>query len=491
MKKIKLFKKLAFVALATLIVTSCNKAPVPSNDASGPQEVTFSSPQVSKTGTKESKAFKDDTQVSYASIVINGTTYTPAVYYIDGVAYTQAIKLDPGTYTVTQFILMNDNQTPDDTSDDIMVSAAPETGSQYAGFVNHPLPFDFTVAPFVKNEIDIEILQFTAQEYSDFGFDWFTMSQVTVREQLFFGDISVKHPSDYAGSLYEHQSNGLQVDMPAIFKIDVYRNDVFLISYNNESYFGEGHPLHVAYPDADNSTDHFKFVLSILVKSGTSFVYKEFHTWTFDDDALIPNGGDGVVDFVLGNSNSNSPDLLLPPYQNLPASCSYKITGAWGPGSLGSYVDAELGSVGNGYDFSNGTFPSWCGDKDYEINVGHLYSMDVYSSLYPDQMPAFAAANADNWARVNWLFNHRDNYSGSTWGEVQGAIWIIMNNWTGPSTQGVLYDATSQQMASDAQSHTDFTPLPGGWAAVVFIPQGTDPNQGTPDIQTMFIQVDP
>jgi len=55
----------------------------------------------------------------------------------------------------------------------------------------------------------------------------------------------------------------------------------------------------------------------------------------------------------------------------------------------------------------------------------------------------------------------------------------------------VLYDAMSQQMASDSQSHTDFTPLPGGWAAVVFIPQGTDPNQGTPDIQTMFIQVDP
>ena len=489
MKKTRLLKKFAFVVLAALIASSCNKAPTPASDTSAPQDVTFSSPQVSKSGTKSSAAFKDDLQISYASIVISGTTYTPAVYYIDGVAYTQAIKLAPGTYTVTEFLMMNDNQTPDDTSDDIIVSAAPDANSTYAGFVNHPLPFDFTVAAFQKNEIDIEILQFTAQEYTEFGFDWFTMSQVTVREQLFFGDISVKHPSDYAGSLYEGQSNGLQVDMPAIFKIDVYRNDAFLISYNNESFLGEGQPLHVAYTDADNSTDHFKFVLSILVKSGTDFVYKEFHTWTFDDDALIPNGGDGVVDFVLGNSNSTSPDLLLPPYQNLPVSCTYKITGRVAPGSMGSYVDAKLSNVGAGFDFANGTFASWCGDKEYHINKDS-YDMDVYSSLYPDQMPAFAA-HADKWARVNWIFNHLDNYTGHTWGEVQGAIWIVMNDWTGPSEGGVLYDAVSQQMASDSESHTDFTPLPGGWAAVVFVPQGTDAEAGTPDIQTMFIQVDP
>lgn len=491
MKKISLFKKLAFVALAAFIAASCNKAPTPANDTSTPQDVTFSSPQVSKSGTKSSAAFKDNLQISYASIVINGTTYTPAVYYIDGVAYTQAIKLVPGTYTVTQFLMMNDNQTPDDPSDDVIVSAAPDANSTYANFVNHPLPFDFTVAPFEKNEIDIEILLFTPQEYTEFGFDWFTMSQVTIREQLFFGDISVKHPADYAGSLYENQSNGLQVDMPAIFKIDVYRNGAFLISYNNESFLGEGDVLHVAYPDADNSVDHFKFELFILVKSGTSFEYKKFHTWEFDDAQTIPAGSDGVVDFVLGNSNTTTPDLLLPPYQNLPVSCSYKITGGYAPGSMGSYVDAELGSVGAGFDIANGTFASWCGDKDYHINVGHLYSMDVYSSLYPDQMPAFAAAQADNWARVNWIFNHLDNYTGYTWGEVQGAIWIVMNGWTGPSDGGVLYDAMSQQMASDSQSHTDFTPLPGGWAAVVFIPQGTDANQGTPDIQTMFIQVDP
>lgn len=84
------------------------------------------------------------------------------------------------------------------------------------------------------------------------------------------------------------------------------------------------------------------------------------------------------------------------------------------------------------------------------INLGHVYTMGVYSSLYPDQMPAFTAY-ADKWARVNWLFNHLDNYPGHTWGEVQGAIWIIMDNWNGNAHSGVpTADAMTHQMANDS-----------------------------------------
>jgi len=500
MKKTKLLRMFAIAALTALAATSCNKAPAPvnNNDASKPQEVTFSSAQMTKgsnkdglINAKDALANADANKANYADIVINGTTYTPSVYYLNSIAYTQAIKLAPGTYTISKFMLMDDNGTPNDNSDDNIVSAAPEAGSPYAAFVSHPLDYTFNVTAFEKSEIPIEVLKFTAQEYTDFGFDWFTMTQTTVREQLFFGDISVKHPSDYAGSLYAQQTNGLQVDMPAIFKIKVYRNGVFLISYNNEANFGEGEPLHVAYPDAENTTDHFRFDLYIYVKNGTNFVYKLFHSWEFTDAQKIDAGTDGIVDFVLGNSNYANPDLLLPPYQNLPATITYKIIGSYAPGSLGGYVDAEIGSVGSGFDFSNGTFSSWCSDHNYTINANHTYNMDVYSSLYPDQMPAFTAY-ADKWARVNWLFNHLDNYPGHTWGEVQGAIWIIMDSWNGVAHGGVpAADAMTQQMANDSQSHTDFTPLPGGWAAVVFVPEGTDPNQGTPDIQTMFIQVDP
>lgn len=497
MKNVKLLPKLVLMGLVLYGLASCTKQQDYPSPDQGLQDVTFASPEATKPGLKATAQLKsgndlnDIGDISYASIIIDGVTYTPAVYYLEGIAYTQAIKLESGVYNVTQFLMMNDNGTPANTADDIIVSATPEAGSEYAAYVNNPTPFQMTVTAFEKNEIDVEILQFESHEFTDFGFNWFTFTQVTVREQLFFGDISAKHPSDYIGSLYENQANGLQVDMPAIFKIDVYRNDVFIDSYNNESYFGEGAPLHVTYPDQDNAADAFRFELSILVKIGDSFGYKHFHTWTFQDDELITAGSDGIVDFVLGNSNATAPDLLLPPYQNLPVSVSYTITGATAPGSQGGYVDATLAGVGNGYDFGNGTFASWCADNNVTIYVNQTYGMDVYSSLYPTALPAFTAY-ADKWARINWLFNNLDLYPNSNWGEVQGAIWLIMGNWNGQAASGVpAANAAAYQMASDSQLHTDFSPLPGGWAAVVFVPTGTDPNQGTANVQTMFIQVDP
>ena len=487
MKKLLFTKSFLFIALIAFFAVSCNKK----DDTVDPNqevEVKFTSTEMPKGGTKSSNA---DATADYASIVINGTTYTPAVYYLDGVAYTQGIKLPVGDYTVTQFLMMSDNNTPDDMTDDSIVSAAPEAGSQYANFVTNALDIQFHVDAFQKNEIPIEVLQFTSQEFEAFGFDWFTMTQTTVREQLFFGDISMKHPDDYAGSLYEQQANGLQVDMPAIFKIKVYKNGAFVEEYSNESFLGEGDVLHVAYPDGDNTTDNFKFDLYIYVKIGTGFGYKYFHSWEFTDDELIDNGGDGVVDFVLGNAIATTPDLLLAPYMNLPETCTYTITGSYAPGSMGGYVDATLDNVGNGYDFTNGVYASWCADEETSINVGTTYNMDVYSSLYPDALPAFTAYG-EKWARVNWIFNHLDYYPGYTWGELQGAIWKIMNNWNGVATGGVPdADAVVDQMVTDSQSHTDFTPLPGGWAAVIFVPEGTDPNAANPTLQTMFVQVDP
>jgi len=495
MKRLQLLSKIVITGLVLFGLSSCNKTSDFPAAEQGLQNVTFSSPEVTKpdlkAGLKSGKDLNVNGDISYASITIDGVIYTPAVYFIDGVAYTQAIKLEPGAYTITKFVMMSDNNTPDNLTDDVIVSATPESGSALANYVQSPTPFNMDVIAFEKNEINVEILQFTAQEYADFGFNWFTLSQTTVREQLFFGDISAKHPNDYIGSLYEGQVNGLQVDMPAIFKIEAYRDDVLIQTFDNESYLGEGDVLHVTYPDVDNETNQFRFELFIYVKIGNTFGYKHFHTWEFTDDETIPAGDDSVVDFVLGNSNFTAPDLLLPPYQNLPASCDYKIVGDFGPGSLGGYVDAQITGFGNGYDFGTGTFASWCADKDVTINAGQNYSMDVYSSLYPDALPAFTAYG-EKWAKVNWLFNNSDLYPTSTWGDVQGAIWIIMNDWNGQAANGVpAATATTHQMANDANSHGNFSPLPGGWAAVIFVPAGTDPEQGTANVQTVFIQVDP
>ena len=64
--------------------------------------------------------------------------------------------------------------------------------------------------------------------------------------------------------------------------------------------------------DVMNHPDNFEFKLFVLVRQGTEFNYVHFHSWTFMDDEIITNGGDGLVDFVLGNCLPNA-DLILSP----------------------------------------------------------------------------------------------------------------------------------------------------------------------------------
>ncbi len=478
-------KKLALISvLIAAVLFGCKK------EETGPatQDVVFTPKKMTKDGLKSSNSQTAD----YAKVVINGTTYYPEVFYLNGNTYTQSIKLPVGTYTISEFLLMDDNNTPDDMSDDIILEATPMAGSTYADFVTNPLTFDFTVEAFKKAEIQIEVLDFEAANYQEFGFVWFNAQENTVREQLFFGDLCVKHPDDYAGSLYANQTNGVQIDMPAIFRIDVYQNGTFFKSYNNEyhsdgsGWYGEGAPLHVLYNDRDGETDNFEFKLYILVADGNSFSYKLFHTWTFSDDQTISAGSDGVVDFVLGNCQLTDADLELPPYMNLPQTLTYTITNV--PAASGEgYFDADIQGVGAGYDIQNGTWPAYCGDYATLINSGTTYTMDVYSSLYPDDIPAFPHTNKDNYDKVNWLINHLDNYPTHTWSDIQAFIWKMVTDWDG-NNSGLVGNwadhPVAQTMYADAMANgTGFEPLPGQYAMVV-LAQGTT-------IQLQIILVDP
>jgi len=480
MKKIVLFTLLIATALF-----SCKKE----NTAPVNQEVVFTAKTMSTGGLKSTNSQTAD----YAKVTISGTTYYPKVFYLDGNTYTQSIKLPVGVYSVTEFMLMDDNGTPNDMSDDNILKATPMAGSNYADFVSTPLNINFTVEAFKKAEIQIEVLEFVSTDYDDFGFTWFNAQENTVREQLFFGDLCVKHPADYNGSLYANQSNGVQIDMPAIFRIDVYQNGTFFKSYNNEyhadgsNWFGEGSPLHVLYNDRDNEVDTFEFKLYILVVDGSDFHYKYFHTWTFTDDNMIPAGSDGVVDFVLGNCQVTDADLVLPPYMNLPATLTYTITHVPAQSGLG-YFDAEIQNVPAGYDITNGTWPAFCGDYATLIHVHTSYTMDVYSSLYPDNIPQFPHTNKNNFDKVNWLINHLDNYPTHTWSDVQAFIWKMVTDWDG--SNGHLVGSWSshpvaQAMYADAMANgVGYQPLPGQYALVVL--SGTNNA-----IQLQIILVDP
>jgi len=471
-------KKLFYLFLMVgLIAVSCDKA----EDLPTEQDVVFKA----ATATTGFKADDDcDNDVAhYALIEIDGETLKVDVFYLEGIIYTNTIKLSPGTHEIQNFVLQNDNGTPDDDSDDTIVKATPLTGSTYAEFVQNSLPFNFDVDAFYKAEINIEILCFEAADITDFGFAWFAVDQITVRELCFFGDFCTKYYEDYAGSLYELQTGGLRHDMPAIFKIDVYKNDEFLISYNNEEWFGEGAALCVQYPDFDNVTDNFEFVLSILVKAGMNFEYKEFHTFTTTDDGTLANiGSDNVLDFVLGSCVPDA-DLILPPYMNLPISATIE-TGSVVPGSLGTYFDVTLSDIGLGYDIQNGLYGIFCADNTTGISLNTTYGMNIYSSLYPEFVPDAFNIQKDILDNINWLGNNLYRYDGYTWEDIQDAVWMMMGQITTSSTP------FATQMTADALAYGDgYLPPVGGWAAVLFIDPSADDNDRV--LQILFILVDP
>ncbi len=287
------------------VTISCNKTP----EVPEVQDVVFQA-STNTTGFKSSSC--DNPIANFALIEIDGTTHQVDVFYLDNKIYTNTLKLTPGSHTIDMFVLVNDGGTPDNPTNDIIVNASPIDGYEFANFVSHPMPLDFTVDPFYKAEIPIELLCYEPADYEEFGFTWFSVEEIVVREFCFFGDICIDNYMTYTGSQYENQRNGLQHDMPAIFKIDVIRNGELLITYDNDEWHGEGRPLCINYPDYSNYTDNYQFVLSILLKVGEAFEYVEVYTWETTDASPLPNiGVDNVLDFALGDCVPDA-DLVIP-----------------------------------------------------------------------------------------------------------------------------------------------------------------------------------
>jgi len=426
-------------------------------------------------------------KADYAKVTISGTNYKVVVFYIDNKPYTNTIKLPVGQYKLSEFMMMDDNNTPNDDTDDVLIAAAPHAGSEFAAYVEQPLDISFNIEAFKKTELPVTVLCYEESSYSKFGFVYNEVGQLIIREQFFFGDICIKSLKDYTGSLYENQSNGLQLDMPAIAKIEVWRNGVKMGVYTNESWYAEGMPITVRYGDLPEKEDNFEFKLYILVRQGPGFGYVYFHNWKFKDAERIEAGNDGVVDFVLGNCLPDA-DLKLAPWINLPPTTTYTITN-WESPTMGGYVDVTLSNTPEGYEFTNGVYASFCADHATGIFVGNPYEMAMYSSLYQNQLPQFA--KSDKWEKINWLYNHLDWYPGYHWYDIQGFVWLYDTPaWQGEA-EGTVPALTemSKKMKADADKYGVGYKVPsGGWAAVILIPVG---NGNTATVQTMFIQIDP
>lgn len=469
-------KKLIYLFAVLIFIIGCQKDKETS--VASEQDVIFRGIYLSENNLKSTDC--DNPAASYATIVVNNTTYRPAVVYLQGIPYTQAIKLLPGNYSLEEFLLMNDSGTPGNLEDDMIVQAIPTEDAPFARFIENPVPIDFDVSEFEKTEVPIEVLCFNDNDFEEFGFNWFMMNEITVRNQFFYGEFYVPDPDDYAGSLYENLDGGLQKNMPAIFRIDVYRNDAFIISYTNEDQLPDKMKVKVSYPDHDNSADHFTFKLYNLVKSCGGFDYKYIDEWTFNDNEKLEKGTDNAVDFIIGNRNNNEMDYEFPAYQTLPDECYLKIKTYLLGSNLGTFVDLTVSQIPEGYTLEDGTYPGWNGNHnviDYEnLFEDESVTANIYSSLCSDDLPESISLENKNWEAVNWLINNLDNYPGYEWADLQAAFWLLLDKnipWDGSALAGVpaLSELTwAQQMHDDAVDNSeDYIPAFGELAATIFV----------------------
>ena len=463
----------------------------------------------------------DDMVPVKAEIEINGVTYTPEVFYLSGELYTQAIRLATGTYNVTKFVILN--------AANEIIMATPETGAEFAEFITagRTVDFNITVGEFTKTEVEVEVLCFMEHYYQEFGFNWFLIHEIIVREMCFFGDLCHKDPGFYAGTIYDDVFNlsDYPFDLPALFEVVVLKGQQRWEYTNYDMSKPEGErfiaPLCVQYPDLIRvDGEEFTFELYIYVPVGDGVQKVLFDSWTLtevdgelDWSELVNDFN--VVEFVVGSCNYviDGNVIVYPPWQNLPektnAALSYKdydISGYW------ELTINSVFPVATKYDFPvTGKHLGWCGDPN-QVITNATHNFFVYGSLsnanWPDNMPV----GLGDLAAVNWLFNNLHLYfdidpidgifmsvdvldlDETEAKDLQHAIWLALGftqaQFPGSAQGGGTASQKAIDMAADARGNLDFVPLPGGWAAVLMV---KDEN-GTPKVdkyQLIFTMVDP
>jgi len=396
--------------------------------------------------------------------------------------YTQSLSLSAGSHSIQEFVLWNDNQTPGDESDDIPLSAGVQSGSPYAGFVTVTLDLDFDITTEKKIEIPIDVLCIDDQTAADLGFEWNRISEYNRISFAFFGDFCIKNATDYQASAYAQQSNwgpSPFIDVPAIARIELWhkKNTGNWILESTTENSSEGEAIIVSYTDKKDVSDSLMIKISVLVKLGQHFDYKEFFVIKFKEGErpLETCSGGGCTSYYVIGECYEAANYHAPGWNTLPEQVTYKVGPTHAPGTLGGYVDGTISNCPEGYEIANGTYPFYCGDYSSQINIGQEYTMNVYSSLYPEDLPAGLVENSKKW---NWLLNHigldnsQNYYPGYTWNQLQAALWLIAG-WNGTPIDGIAPDAVSQKMATDAIANYSGYHIPvGGWITIIFVSDG-------------------
>jgi hypothetical protein len=210
-----------------------------------------------------------------------------------------------------------------------IVRAAPLPTTEFHHLMENPLDLTIEVEGFIKKQLIIDVLCYEDLYFAAFGFTWFELNEVQIERQCFFGDICVDDLSVYEGSAYDEDPLNVQMDMPAIMKIDVYKmgasdwelmnefENMGAFSWSDEEntyvgFNGQGACMEIFWANDLDKTEDFKFELFVWLPDVSGvFNWVYITEFIFQDDACLDHGGDGVVDFVLGDCGYEDPDITI------------------------------------------------------------------------------------------------------------------------------------------------------------------------------------
>jgi hypothetical protein len=180
-------------------------------------------------------------------------------------------------------------------------------------------------------------------------------------------------------------------------------------------------------------------------------------TWTYTATVPLDLAADSSLSAFVASLPSQVTMVLASPGTALPPPSYYDVTITNG-GSL------------------NGVYNDWCVDTSRGITAGQAYTAKVYSSTAT--LPSGLVDKPQNLDLVNWVLNQgfvgRTAAGGLgtyTYGDVQRAIWTLVENTNSTSGLGSYSQARVDSIVAQANAQGEgFLPQSGQFVAVVLQP---------------------
>lgn len=319
MKTFKFY--LALVVMFSLLLTSCSKDEVVSQDSISDNIASLSlGPVLQNMDLNRQQITPDDTPEcsnlppAFAQIrILYGDDDTEVITIVRILSDNQGlfteysddleIPIPSGetsvSVTLTDFVVWSD----DGGAPGEVIWVAPKDGSEYDMFVDDPLENTFSLRAGSKNYVNVDVICFDDREVNLYGYQFFDITPVPLYEFCIFAnycsDAGRHYTADYTFSLYEYDGNREdgKGDM-------IYSNLTPNTGNDNGTYWAD--PLCVAVPgpgDLDSDVPYLIFEATVTdwpgyyIAEGNEMVITQLLTWDVIESLLDRDGDNETTNY--------------------------------------------------------------------------------------------------------------------------------------------------------------------------------------------------